>query len=98
MVGIFIFPVKPISDSYRYYKEPRRVLEIDDEQVLSFTTNSTEVYYHIRHDKDWDKLSDAEVVEKWNERSSTKVELASKKSGLGYSTVGKDKLVRIVRK
>lgn len=98
MVGIFVFPVKPDNKDYKFYKEPRKVLEIDDETVLTLTGASTGIYYMMRHDKEWDKLSDAEVVEKWNERSVTKIQLASKKSGLGYSTVGKDKLVRIVRK
>ena len=99
MVGIFVFPVKPNNKDYKFYKEPRKVLEIDDETVLTLTGASTGIYYMIRHDKEWEKLSDAEVVEKWNERRSPiQIQLAGRKSGLGYSTVNKDVFVRIVRK
>ena len=99
MVGIFIFPVKPTDVEYSYYKTPRKALEISDDDVLSFRNTSKGVYYRIRHDHEWDKLTDNEVVDKWNEGTTLlKIELPSRKSGLGYTTIDKNYLIRIVRK
>ena len=99
MTGIFIFPVKSDDKEYQFYKEPRKVLEIDDDKVMSLMTASRGIYYIMHYDKEWDSLSDAEVVEKWNERMKVnKIQLSSRKSGLGYSTIDKSNFVRIVRK
>ena len=98
MTGIFIFPVKPDDKEYQYYKEPRKVLEIDDDKVLSFTTMSRCIYYNIRHDNQWDELSDSKVVDMWNEKHKPQVELSGRRSGLGYTTSDKSYFIRIVRK
>ena len=99
MTGIFIFPVKPDDKEYQFYKEPRKVLELDDEKVLALTTMSRGIYYIIHYDKEWDKLTDTEVVEKWNERKSKlQLKIGNRKSGLGYTTTDKNKFIRIIRK
>lgn len=99
MVGIFIFPVKPDNKEYTFYKEPRKVLELKDEDVFSLANTSKGIYYRIRHDHEWDKLTDSEVVDKWNaDAPGQQIQLSSRKSGLGYSTVDKLNLIRIVRK
>ncbi len=99
MVGIFIFPTKPNIKEYQFYKEPRKVLEISDDDILSFRNSSMGVYYSIRYDNEWDELTDNEVVDKWNENSKLlKLQLSTRKSGLGYTTVDKEKFIRIIRK
>lgn len=98
MVGIFIFPAKPNIKEYPFYKEPRKVLEIFDDDILSFRNSSMGVYYRIRYDNEWDELTDNEVVDKWNENSKLlKLQLSTRKSGLGYTTADKEKFIRIVR-
>ena len=99
MTALFVFPTKPDNKNYQYYKDPRKVLEISDDEVMALTGTSNGAYYIIRYDKEWDGLTDAEVVEKWNEKKiPLQIQLASRKSGLGSSTVNKDRLIRIIRK
>ena len=99
MVGIFIFPVKPDNKDYQFYKEPRKVLELKDEEIFSLANTSKGIYYRIRHDNEWDKMTDNEVVDKWNtDVPRQQIQLTGRKSGQGYTTVDKCYFIRIVRK
>lgn len=97
MFTIILFPVKPESKDYPYIKSPKKVLEIDDEEALQFTTCGYGVY-HIKHYvNDMDGLTDKEIVEYFNKISKMNVSISSRKTGNGYSTEDKDYFVRIIR-
>lgn len=99
MTALFVFPTKPDNKNYKYYNNPRKVLEISDDEVMALSGTANGSYYIIRYDKEWDNLTDAEVVEQWNTKGTPiNIQLATRKTGLGYSTTNKDRLIRIVRK
>lgn len=98
MVGIFIFPAKPNKD-YLFYKEPRKVLEMSDDEIISSKNSSKGIFYNIHYDNEWEGLTDSEVVEKWNEKViNLQIQIGNRKSGLGYTSVDKTKFIRIIRK
>lgn len=98
MFTVILFPVKPDDKNYPYYKSPKKVLEIEDNEALSHTAGTNGVYYWKHHIDDFDGLSDKEIMERYNSISKNKVEILSKKTGKGYSTEDKNYYVRIVRK
>ena len=97
MFAVILFPVKPESKDYPFYKSPKKVLEIEDDEALSYTTGTKGVYYWKHHIDNMDGLSDREIMEHYNSISSPKVQILSKKTGKGYSTEEKNYFVRIVR-
>lgn len=98
MTAIFVFPAKTNDKEYKFYQNPREVLELDDDKILKLTTNTRGVGYIIRHDEKWDGLSDSEIMAKYNETYDKTIQLSSRKTGQGYSTADKDCFVRIIRK
>lgn len=98
MVGIFIFPAKPNKD-YLFFKEPRKVLEMNDDEIISLKNSSKGIFYNIHYNNEWDSLNDVEIVEKWNEKAiNLQIQISNRKSELGYTSVDKTKFIRIVRK
>jgi len=97
MFTIILFPVKPGNKEYPYYKSPKKVLEIEDEEALSQLSGSMGVYHLKHYLDDMDKLSDKELVDYFNKTSKMNVTILSKKTGKGYSTENKDYYIRIIR-
>ena len=97
MFAVIVFPVKPESKDYPFYKSPNKVLEIEDDEALDCTAIIKGVYYLKHHLNDMDELSDKELVEYYNKLSTPKISISSRKSGKGYSTENKDYYVRIIR-
>lgn len=97
MFAVILFPVKPDNKDYPYYKSPKKVLEIEDEEVLKCTSGVKGIYHLKHHINDMDKKTDKEMVEYYNSLSNPKVQILSKKTGKGYSTEDKNYYVRIVR-
>ena len=97
MFAVILFPVKPANKEYPYFKSPKKVLEIEDDEVLACTTSIKGVYHLKHYINDMDELSDKELVEYYNKTSITKISISSRKSGKGYSTENKDYYVRIIR-
>ena len=97
MFAVIVFPVKPTNKEYPYFKSPKKVLEIEDDEALDCTAIIKGVYYLKHHLNDMDELSDKELVEYYNKTSITKNSISSRKSGKGYSTENKDYYVRIIR-
>ena len=97
MFAVIVFPVKPTNKEYPYFKSPKKVLEIEDDEALDCTAIIKGVYYLKHHLNDMDELSDKELVEYYNKTSITKISISSRKSGKGYSTENKDYYVRIIR-
>ena len=98
MFAVIVFPVKPENKDYPFYKSPKKVLEIEDDEALDCTAIIKGVYYLKHHLNDMDELSDKELVEYYNKLSTPKVSISSRKSGKGYSTENKDYYVRIIRR
>ena len=97
MFAVILFPVKPTNKEYPYFKSPKKVLEIEDDEVLACTFNIKGVYHLKHYINDMDELSDKELVEYYNKLSIPKISISSRKSGKGYSTENKDYYVRIIR-
>jgi hypothetical protein len=97
MFTIILFPVKPENKDYPYYKSPKKVLEIEDDEAIKYATGAKGVYYLRHHIDDMDGLTDREIVDYYNSMSKPKIQILSKKTGKGYSTENKDYYVRIVR-
>ena len=97
MFAVIVFPVKPENKDYPFYKSPKKVLEIEDDEALACTTIIKGVYYLKHHLNDMDELSDKELVEYYNKLSTPKVSISSRKSGKGYSTENKNYYVRIIK-
>lgn len=97
MIAVIVYPAKTKDKEYPYYKEPRKVLEVSDMEVAISTKQGHGIYYWIHWTEDYDKLSDKELVQKYNEKNSGKIEIASRRSGEGYTTADKENLVRIIR-
>ena len=97
MFAVIVFPVKPENKDYPFYKSPKKVLEIEDDEALACTTIIKGVYYLKHHLNDMDELSDKELVEYYNKLSTPKVLISSRKSGKGYSTENKNYYVRIIK-
>ena len=97
MFAVILFPVKPTNKEYPYFKSPKKVLEIEDDEVLACTFNIKGVYHLKHYINDMDELSDKELVEYYNKLSTPKISISSRKSGKGYSTENKDYYVRIIR-
>ena len=97
MFTIILFPVKPKEKDYPYFKSPKKVLEIEDEEALSQLSGSMGVYHLKHYLDDMDNLSDKELVDYFNKTSKMNVTILSKKTGKGYSTEEKDYFVRIIK-
>lgn len=97
MFAIILFPVKPTNKEYPYFKSPKKVLEIEDDEVLACTTSIKGVYHLKHYINDMDELSDKELVEYYNKVSTSKISISSRKSGKGYLTENKDYYVRIIK-
>ena len=97
MFAVILFPVKPTNKEYPYFKSPKKVLEIEDDEVLACTTSIKGVYHLKHYINDMDELSDKELVEYYNKSSAPKVSISTRKSSKGYSTENKDYYVRIIR-
>ena len=97
MFAVIVFPVKPTNKEYPYFKSPKKVLEIEDDEVLACTTSIKGVYHLKHYINDMDELSVKELVEYFNILSTPKISISPRKSGKGYSTENKDYYVRIVR-
>lgn len=96
MVGVFAFPTKPENKEYPYYKTPKKVLEIDDSEVLLLSKQKGCNYY-VHWMEDWDELSDKEIIEKVNRSAVYHYSISSRKSGQGYNSEDKLQYIRIVR-
>lgn len=97
MFTIILFPVKPENKDYPYYKSPKKVLEIEDEEALSQLSGSMGVYHLKHYLNDMDDLKDNELIDYFNSKSNMKVSISSRKTGKGYQTESKDYYIRIIR-
>ena len=97
MFTIILFPVKPENKDYPYYKSPKKVLEIEDDEALTFTTAIKGVYHLKHYLNDMDDLTDNELVDYFNSKNNMKVSISSRKTGKGYQTESKDYYIRIIR-
>lgn len=91
MVGLFLFPVKPTEEQYRWKKKPREVLEADDAEVLANRN-----LHYLRYDEAYDGLTDAELFKKMGNLTREKLTLG-RRSGKGFLTEEKTYFVRILR-
>ena len=99
MITIIKFPQKPTNKDYPFYKEPRKALTEPDEVVEPMISGVNGVYHFKHYPKDWDKLNDKEIIEKYNECPNvSKIEIGERKSGNGYNTTDKKWFIRIIRK
>ena len=73
MFAVILFPVKPANKEYPYFKSPKKVLEIEDDEVLACTTSIKGVYHLKHYINDMDELSDKELVEYYNKLSTPKI-------------------------
>lgn len=96
MVGVFRFPAKPKNNDYPYFKTPKKVLEIDDSEVLALS-KMHEAGTYVHWEDDWNDLTDKEIIEKVNQHEGYSYSISSRKSGLGYNSEDKSKYVRIIR-
>lgn len=96
MVGVFAFPAKPENKDYPYYKTPKKVLEIEDSDVLLLSKQKGCGSF-VHWMEDWDELSDKEIIEKVNQFALYSYSISSRKSGQGYNSEDKTKYIRIVR-
>lgn len=99
MITIIKFPQKPTDKNYPFYKDPRKALSEPDEIVEPMIAGVNGVY-HLKHYKnDWDKLTDREIIEKYNDCKNTQnIEIGERKSGNGYNTTDKQWFIRIIKK
>ena len=101
MITIIKFPQKPTNKDYPFYKEPRKALTEPDNVVTPMISGVKGVYHFKYYPKDWDKLTDKEIIEKYNAHknpSTTPIEIGERKSGNGYNTTDKQWFIRIIRK
>ena len=98
MVTIIKFPQKLTNKDYPFYKDPRMALSEPD-NVIEQMIIGVDGVYHLRHyGNDWDKLSDREIIEKYNENKNvTPIEIGERKSGNGYNTTDKQWFIRIIK-
>jgi len=96
MVGVFVFPAKPKDNSYPYFNSPKKVLEIDDSEVVTLIRQK-ETSGFIHWQDDWNDLTDNELIENVNQHDGYSYSISSRKSGLGYNSEGKAKYIRIIR-
>lgn len=96
MVGVFSFPAKPEDKEYPYYKTPKKILEIDDSEVLLLSKRKG-CNYFVHWLNDWDELTDNEIIEKANQVALYSYSISSRKSGQGYNSEDKSQYIRIVR-
>ena len=97
MFTVIAFPVKPENKDYPFYKSPKKVLEIEDSEAMTYISHTKGVYYLTHHINDMDDLPDKELVEYFNNKNNMKVLINSRKTGNGYSTENKEYFVRIIR-
>ena len=97
MFTVIVFPVKPESKDYPFYKSPKKVLEIEDGEAMTYTSHTKGVYYLTHHINDMDNLPDKDLVDYFNNKNNMKVLINSRKTGNGYSTENKEYFVRIIR-
>lgn len=99
MTTIAIFPQKPDKDC-QYLKDQKKVLEIDDSEVLKLLQGNKGVYHYSRHDSSLDGLTDQELVLQLKQVEGFGFfdsPISNKHSGKGYSTTDKKYYVRIIR-
>ena len=97
MFTVIAFPVKPDSKDYPLYKSPKKVLEIEDSEAMTYTAQTKNVYYLTHYINDMDNLTDKELVDYFNSKNNMNVVISSKKTGKGYQTENKDYYIRIIR-
>ena len=97
MFTVIVFPVKPENKDYPFDKSPKKVLEIEDGEAMTYTSHTKGVYYLTHHINDMDNLTDKELVDYFNNKNNMKVLINSRKTGNGYSTENKEYFVRIIR-
>lgn len=100
MVTIIKFPQKPTEKEYPFFKDPRRALTEPDNVVTPMISGVKGVYHFKYYPKDWDNLSDKEIIEKYNSYKKpdiTPIELGERKSGNGYNTTDKQWFIRIIK-
>lgn len=96
MIGVFTFPMKPTNQDYPYFKSPKKVLEIDDSEVVSLNRQK-EISSFIHWPEDWNDLTDKQLIEKINQNDGYSYSISSRKTGLGYQSEDKSKYIRIIR-
>ena len=96
MFTVIVFPVKPENKDYPFYKSPKKVLEIEDSEVMTYTSHTKGVYYLTHHINDMDNLPDKDLVD-YKILNNMKISISSRKTGKGYSTENKEYFVRIIR-
>ena len=97
MFTVIVFPVKPENKDYPFYKSPKKVFEIEDSEIMTYTSHTKGVYYLTHHINDMDNLADKDLVDYFNSKNNMKVLINSRKTGNGYSTENKEYFVRIIR-
>ena len=96
MIGVFAFLVKLTNQDYPYFKMPKKVLEIDDSEIVSLIRQN-EITCFIHWQEDWDDLTDKQIIEKINQNDGFSYSISSRKSGSGYQSEDKSKYIRIIR-
>lgn len=100
MVTIIKFPQKTTDKDYPFFKDPRKALSEPDNVIESMTSGVNGVYHFKYYSNDWDKLSDKEIIEKYNNYKLPNIkpiEIGERKSGNGYNTVDKQWFIRIIK-
>ena len=97
MFTVIVFPVKPENKDYPFYKSPKKVLEIEDGEAMTYTSHTKGVYYLTHHINDMDNLTHKELVDYFKNKNNMKVLINSRKTGNGYSTENKEYFVRFIR-
>lgn len=96
-VGFFVFPAKSKEKDYEFSKDPRKILEVEDRDVVLSARKNRGICYYIRWDDKYDGTTDKEMEQIYNEMNKSSIELSSRRSGQGYTSTDKEKFVRIIR-
>ena len=54
MFGIFVLPTKTDDKSYPYKKDPKKALNLSDEELVHFVKKTPKMVYFCHYSKDYD--------------------------------------------
>lgn len=98
MFGIFIVPAKSDNKDFKYHKDGKKALALDDESFVQLIRHTQRMSYFVHWKNDFDECSDIEKIEslkKYYDRDYTKCKkLRSPQSC--YMTENGEYYIRIV--
>lgn len=98
MTGVFVFPTETDNKNYRFYKNPKDVLKLSNEEMVRFARETPKLSYFIHHTPETDGLSDDEKIaatQKFHDRDYTKLKKIKGKDN-AYVTEDGKKIVKVI--